>query len=92
MRNLERQLATLYRKIAKKIVEAKETDPKSFAVSSKDLHGYLGPYKFASSLAETKMRSACLPGLPGQKREGHSFIEVALMPGREPDSTVSSET
>ncbi|MBI5613684.1 endopeptidase La [Candidatus Gottesmanbacteria bacterium] len=83
VRNLERQIATLYRKIAKKLVEAKDTDSKMFEVTSKDLHGYLGPYKFASSLAEKKDEIGMSTGLAWTEAGGDIlFVEVALMPGR----------
>lgn len=83
VRNLEREIATLFRKIAKKIASGNGNAQKTYAIGSKDLHGYLGPYKFSSYLAEKKDEIGMVTGLAWTEAGGDIlFIEVALMPGR----------
>lgn len=84
VRNLEREIATLFRKVAKKIAESTGAHvKKSFAIGAKNLHGYLGPYKFSSYLAEKKDEVGMVTGLAWTEAGGDIlFIEVALMPGR----------
>ena len=82
VRNLERELATVFRKVAKKIAdeEKKET---SFAITPASLHEYLGPYKFTSSILENKDEIGMSTGMAWTEAGGDIlFIEVALMPGR----------
>ena len=52
VRSLEREVSTIFRKVAKKIAEVETKDVKPISVAVADLHQYLGPYKFTSSLAE----------------------------------------
>jgi len=83
VRNLEREEATLFRKIAKKIADSNGKAKKAFAIGPKDLHTYLGPYKFTSYLAEKKDEVGMSTGLAWTEAGGDIlFIEVALMPGR----------
>ncbi len=83
VRNLERQIATLYRKIAKKIAEANGKKFTGATIGPGNLHGYLGPYKFSSYLAEKKDEIGMTTGLAWTEAGGDIlFIEVALMPGR----------
>lgn len=81
VRNLEREIATVFRKVAKKIADA----PKKakFTITPTSLHEYLGPYKFTSMLAEKKDEVGMSTGLAWTEAGGDIlFIEVALMPGR----------
>ncbi len=81
VRSLERQVATLFRKVAKKIADVDK--PQEFSIAPKDLHTYLGPYIFTSSLAEKKDEVGLSTGLAWTEAGGDIlFIEVALMPGR----------
>jgi len=81
VRNLEREVATIFRKIAKKIADAK--NQKQFTVIPKSLHDYLGPSRFTSILAEKKDEVGMSTGLAWTEAGGDIlFIEVALMPGR----------
>jgi ATP-dependent Lon protease len=81
VRNLEREIATIFRKIAKKIADAK--DKKHFAITPATLHEYLGPYRFTSMLAEKRDEVGMTTGLAWTEAGGDIlFIEVALMPGR----------
>ncbi len=83
VRNLEREIATLFRKIAKKIADHKEGKKETFPIGPKDLHTYLGPAKFTSYLAEKKDEVGMSTGLAWTEAGGDIlFIEVALMPGR----------
>ncbi|MBI2404651.1 endopeptidase La [Candidatus Gottesmanbacteria bacterium] len=83
VRNLEREISTLFRKVAKKIADNKDGKKSTFAIGSKDLHTYLGPYKFTSYLAEKKDEVGMSTGLAWTEAGGDIlFIEVALMPGR----------
>jgi ATP-dependent Lon protease len=81
VRNLEREIATVLRKIAKKFAEGKID--KKVAVQSADLHKYLGPYKFTSTIAERKDEVGLSTGLFWtQAGGGILLIEVATMPGK----------
>ncbi len=83
VRSLEREEATLFRKIAKKIADSNGKTKKAFTIGPKDLHTYLGPYKFTSYLAEKKDEIGMSTGLAWTEAGGDIlFIEVALMPGR----------
>jgi len=81
VRSLEREVATVFRKVAKKIADVKVK--KTFTVTPATLHEYLGPYKFSSMLAEKKDEVGMSTGLAWTEAGGDIlFIEVALMPGR----------
>ena len=82
VRNMEREIATIYRKIAKKIAD-NGIHSKQFSIGPKELHGYLGPYKFTSYLAEKNDEVGMSTGLAWTEAGGDIlFIEVTLMPGR----------
>ncbi|MBU1326827.1 endopeptidase La [Patescibacteria group bacterium] len=83
VRNLEREIATIFRKVAKKIADANGKAKKHFTIGSTDLHDYLGPYAFTSYLAEKKDEIGMSTGLAWTEAGGDIlFIEVALMPGK----------
>ncbi|MEK7532946.1 MAG: endopeptidase La [Patescibacteria group bacterium] len=83
VRNLEREVATLFRKTAKKIAEIDLKDRKKYKIGPDGLQTYLGPTKFTSSLAEKKDEIGMSTGLAWTEAGGDIlFIEVALMPGR----------
>ncbi|MEK7129682.1 MAG: endopeptidase La [Patescibacteria group bacterium] len=82
VRGLEREIAKLYRKIAKKIADA-PASTHHFMIGPKDLHTYLGSYKFTSYFAEKKDEVGMSTGVAWTEAGGDIlFIEVALMPGR----------
>jgi len=82
VRNLEREMATIFRKTAKKIADA-EGKKKTFTVTPTSLHEYLGPYRFTSYLAEKKDEVGMSTGMAWTEAGGDIlFIEAALMPGR----------
>ena len=81
VRNLEREVATVFRKIAKKIAE--KDSGKKIEVLVSDLHKYLGAYKFTSTIAERKDEIGLSTGLFWtQAGGGILLIEVATMPGK----------
>lgn len=82
VRSLEREIATILRKIAKEIAE-KPKRKDSFIIDTNNLHRYLGPYKFTSLLAEKRDEVGMATGLFWTEAGGGIlFIEVALMPGK----------
>lgn len=82
VRSLERQIATVFRKVAKKIAEV-EGKKKTFMVNEKSVSEYLGPYKFSAYLAEKKDEVGMSTGMAWTEAGGDIlFIEAALMPGR----------
>jgi len=81
VRNLEREIATIFRKIARKIAEGKAKG--KAIITPNSLHRYLGPYKFTSTIAERKDEIGLATGLFwSQAGGGILFIEVAIMPGK----------
>ncbi|MDO8451674.1 MAG: endopeptidase La [bacterium] len=82
VRSLEREIAKIFRKVAKLIAENGKKKH-AYSISPKDLHAYLGPYKFTSYLAEKKDEVGMSTGLAWTEAGGDIlFIEVSLMPGR----------
>ena len=82
VRNLEREIATVCRKIAKKVAQNDKLN-KKVAVTPADLHKYLGPFKFTSTIAERKDEVGLSTGLfLTQAGGGILLIEVAVMPGK----------
>ena len=79
VRDLERNLATILRKIARLVAEGKKF-PKEIKAS--DIRKHLGPQKFSSQIAEKKDEVGMSTGLAVTAAGGEIlFIEVALMPG-----------
>ncbi len=80
VRELERQIATIFRKIAREIVEAK-TKVKNLDASQ--LSKYLGPFKYPDQMIEEKDTIGISTGLAWTQVGGDIlFIEVAVMPGK----------
>ncbi len=80
VRELERTLATINRKVARMVAEGKKY-PKSVGIS--DVHKLLGPERFRSQIAEKKDEVGMSTGLAVTSAGGEIlFIEVALMPGQ----------
>jgi ATP-dependent Lon protease len=80
VRNLERNFATICRKIARLVAEKKKY-PEDIKIS--DVKRFLGPRKFTSLIAEKKDEVGMATGLAVTASGGEIlFIEVALMPGR----------
>jgi ATP-dependent Lon protease len=80
VRTLERQIAAILRKVAKKVAEGKKG---KFEVTEKTVPKYLGPIKISSTLIEKKDEVGMSTGLAWTEAGGDIlFIEVALMPGK----------
>ena len=80
VRSLERQIATILRKIAKMVADGKK---EKVTVTDKKVPKFLGPIKFSSTLVEKKDEVGMSTGLAWTEAGGDIlFIEVALMPGK----------
>ncbi len=80
VRNLERNVATILRKVARMVAEKKK-----YPRTIKESHvlEYLGPKKYSSLIAEKKNEVGMSTGLAVTSVGGEIlFIEVSLMPGR----------
>ncbi len=83
VRNLEREVAKVYRKAARKIASSTKAASGSIEVTAKNLSRYLGPKKFTHTLAEDKDSVGISTGLAYTEVGGDIlFIEVALMEGK----------
>ncbi len=84
VRNLERSLATICRKIARQMADKKgKVINKDKPISDKQLKRFLGPRKFSSTLKEKKDQVGLATGLAYNAFGGDTMpIEVALMPGK----------
>jgi ATP-dependent Lon protease len=79
VRSLERQIATIARKVAARVA----TDPGYVArVDADDVSGYLGPARFRSETAFRTSRPGVATGVAWTETGGDVlFIEAVLMPG-----------
>jgi ATP-dependent Lon protease len=80
VRNLERELSKVCRKVARKIAEGKRG---KIGITQSNLSNYLGPRKFSETIAEKKDEVGMATGLAYTQAGGDIlFVEVALMPGK----------
>jgi ATP-dependent Lon protease len=80
VRTLERQIAAVFRKVAKKIAEG---NSKKVVITDKNVNKFLGPIKISSTIIEKKDEIGMSTGLAWTEAGGDIlFIEVALMPGK----------
>ncbi len=80
VRNLERKIATVFRKVAKRVAEGTK---EKIVVTDKDIPTYLGPEIFHGNMIEKKDEIGQTTGLAWTEAGGDIlFIEVALMPGK----------
>ena len=80
VRNLERQLANISRRVAKEIVEGYKKKKK---VTKANVADYLGPIKFFSDVAERTKKPGIATGLAYTPSGGDIlFIEATAMPGK----------
>jgi ATP-dependent Lon protease len=80
VRNLEREIATICRAVAKEVSEGR-TDPAN--VTAEDLHPLLGPIKFFSEVAERTAQPGVAIGLAWTPTGGDIiFVEATKMPGK----------
>lgn len=81
VRNLERELASICRKVARHLVEEKDMD-KNVSISKTMLGSYLGVPKVRYGLREEQAQVGVTTGLAWTQTGGELLIvEVALMPG-----------
>ncbi len=80
VRTLERQIASILRKVAKRVAGGKK---EKVIVTEKNVPKFLGPIKVSSTLIEEKDEIGMSTGLAVTEAGGDIlFIEVALMPGK----------
>lgn len=80
VRSLERNLASLLRKIAKAVAEKKKYPT---TIKATDVRKFLGPERFNSQIAEKKDEVGMSTGMAVTSVGGEIlFIEVATMPGK----------
>jgi len=81
VRNLEREIASVCRKIARNVLKNKET--KLFKVSSKSIQKYLGPPWFRQSQIEETDQIGMVTGLAWTQVGGELLcVETLTMPGK----------
>lgn len=81
VRNLEREIASICRKIAKEVLKAKDKD--HFKVSSKSVATYLGPPRFRQGQIEEEDQVGLVTGLAWTQVGGELLcVETAIMPGK----------
>ncbi len=79
VRNLERELASICRKTARRIVEGKDGP---VTVGARGLPKYLGPIRFESEAAEQLMEAGVVTGMAATTVGGEIiFVEATKMPG-----------
>jgi len=80
VRNLEREIAAICRKVAKQVASGKD---KPVRVTESRLHSFLGPVRFRFGLAETEDEVGVATGLAWTEVGGDVLsVEVTLMKGR----------
>ena len=80
VRNLERQIATVCRGVAKEIVEGSQ---QSVDFTDDLVHKYLGPVKFFPDVAERTAEPGVATGLAWTPTGGDIiFVEATIMPGK----------
>ncbi len=81
VRNLEREIASVFRKIARNVLKNKET--KLFKISSKSIQKYLGPPWFRQSQIEETDQIGMVTGLAWTQAGGELLcVETLTMPGK----------
>src|SRR6266536_1611058 len=89
VRNLEREIGSLCRKVAKQIAEGK---PTPIHVSADQISEYLGRQRFFQEAAERIDRPGIATGLTWTPVGGEIiFIEAASMPGKEGQLTLTGQ-
>jgi len=81
VRNLEREIASICRKIARNVLKNK--DKSLFKITEKSLQKYLGPPRFRHSQVEKKDQIGIVTGLAWTQVGGELLcIETLIMPGK----------
>ncbi len=80
LRNLDREIATVCRKVAKKVASG---ETKKIEVIPQNLHQFLGPIKFFQEVVERVSKVGVVPGLAWTSTGGEiMYIEATKMPGK----------
>ncbi|MBF0099945.1 MAG: endopeptidase La [Desulfobacterales bacterium] len=80
LRNLEREIATIFRKVARRIAEGKKAH---IIITPKNVSKYLGPPKFIPEMDKEKGQVGLSTGLAWTYAGGETlFIETSLFPGK----------
>lgn len=80
VRNLEREIANILRKVAKQIAEGKA---KRFRIAPNNLHKYLGPPKYLPESEQEKDEMGVATGLAWTETGGDIiYIEASIMKGK----------
>lgn len=83
VRNLEREIATVLRKIATKIVKANAAEKQKFIIEKESLSEYLGAPRYHYGELEEKDQIGYVTGLAWTEVGGDTIpVEVTIMPGR----------
>jgi len=83
VRNLEREIANICRKVARKAVAASNKNKKPFKVTAQNLRKLLGPPRFLEPEAEAKPRVGVAVGLAWTEAGGEILnVESSIMSGR----------
>lgn len=82
VRNLEREIASICRKIARKIVEKKDDADKLVSITKQNIGSYLGVPKHRHGEREEKPQVGVATGMAWTEMGGELLVvEIALMPG-----------
>ncbi|MBI3949155.1 MAG: endopeptidase La [Acidobacteria bacterium] len=83
VRNLEREIGSVCRKVARKLVSSSENrDLYNETVTDEDVKSYLGPERFRPGMANERSEVGLATGLAWTEMGGEVLqIEVTLMPG-----------
>ncbi len=80
LRNLEREIGTVCRKVARRIAEGRKG---LFAVTQKNLSRYLGPPSYQPELDKDESQVGLVTGLAWTQTGGEVlYVETSLMPGK----------
>jgi ATP-dependent Lon protease len=81
VRNLEREISSVCRKLAREAV--KQKDKNEFKVTEKSIPKYLGPYRFRQEQVDQEDQVGMATGLAWTQVGGELlFIETLIMPGK----------
>jgi ATP-dependent Lon protease len=82
VRNLEREIASVFRKIAKEVLK-EGLDGKTWTVTERQVQRYLGPPKFRYGTAEQQDQIGLATGLAWTELGGELLtVEATVMPGK----------
>ncbi len=82
VRNLERQLGAISRKVAARLAMGSPVDPSTTVVDREQVDDYLGPARFKKEMAFRTSRPGVATGLAWTEAGGDVlFIEATLLPG-----------